>query len=211
VTAAFFLSDCMLIKNIVFDIGNVLVKWDPASVVARVFPEENHHELTQAIFKSQLWFDLNLGRLTVEDAITQYHEKLGFDQKMFHLLMEETKKSLLPIDQSFQLLESLYAANYNLFALTDNVREIVVYLQKTYDFWTKFKGIVVSAEVGFLKPAPEIYHNLLNTFQLIPEETIFIDDLAKNVQGAINLGMHGIQFQNTAQCISELKKLNLHW
>lgn len=46
----------MIIKNIVFDVGNVLVKWDPASVIARVFPNENQDQLTKAIFKSELWF-----------------------------------------------------------------------------------------------------------------------------------------------------------
>ncbi len=198
-----------MIKNIVFDVGNVLVVWDPASVVAKIFPDENTEELTKAIFKSDLWFDLNLGRLTIPEAIKRYERTLGFEVTILDHLLDEVKKSLLPIPESFLLLNQLHEAKYSLFALTDNIREFMVYLQATYDFWPKFKGIVVSAEVGFLKPAPEIYDFLLKKFALNAKETLFIDDLLPNILGAKRLGMQGIQFINTSQCILEMKKLNV--
>ncbi len=59
-----------MIKNVIFDIGNVLIKWDPAGVVADVFPEhKDHMALTKSIFKSQTWYDLNLGIITKDEAI----------------------------------------------------------------------------------------------------------------------------------------------
>lgn len=193
-----------MIKNIIFDIGNVIVKWQPAEVVAKLFPNENAAELTQAIFKSQIWYDLNLGKFSELEAINKLHLSLNIDIQQLNHLMYEIKESLLPVDDSFDLLTNL-TQTYSLYALTDNVHEIVSYLKNKYEFWNVFKGIVVSAEVGFLKPMQEIYSHLIELYQLNPAESIFIDDLLDNVNGAKSVGMHGIQFLDTAQCIRDLK------
>lgn len=199
-----------MIKNIVFDIGNVLVKWNPTYIVSQTFPDhENHAALAQQIFKSKLWLDHNYGMFTEEQIIQQYHRTLGIPVVQLNRMMDFVKESQTPVDGSHKLLDKIYDANFPLYALSDNTREIVAYLKKKYNFWHKFTGIVISAEVGSVKPNPEIYHHLLNKYQLNAYETIFIDDIAANIEAAKALKMHGIVFQNTEQCINELRNFNV--
>lgn len=199
-----------MIKHIVFDVGNVLLKWQPSHVVRKLFPEQNTMELTQTLFKSPVWYDLNLGKISEAEALGIYHETHSIDYEKLNFLLQEIKNSLLPVDNSLDLLSKLYESDYALYALTDNVREIMSYLKGKYTFWDKFKGIVVSAEVGYLKPAPEIYSHLLSTYDINPVEAVFIDDHLPNVDGARLVGMQGIQFINANQCIDELSQLGVN-
>ena len=95
-----------------------------------------------------------------------------------------------------------------LYALTDSTKDIVSYLQKKYHFWEKFKGIVVSADVGWMKPSPLIF-SIVNKYQLNSSETLFIDDYARNIEGAKQVNLSAIQFENTLQCIEALRRFNI--
>ncbi len=200
----------MSIKNIVFDIGNVLVRWDPLPVVINFFPEEQFPEnLTTTIFKSKIWYDLNLGKLTETDAIKLYSKELKIAEDKLQDLINSIKESLVPIDGSFELLNELYMLKFPLYCITDNIRELIVFLKNKYDFLTKFSDIVVSAELGVLKPNPLMYQKLINSHGFIPSETVFIDDLLPNIQGAIDLGWHGILFTNSKDCRLKLQNLGV--
>ncbi len=196
-----------MIKNIVFDIGNVLVRWQPTTVVESFFPQADAEQLTRLLFKSPDWLDLNRGKMTEAELIARQHKKLDIEVIKLQQLMQAIKESMLPIDQSFELLQHLSQLKYPLYALTDNVREIVNYLRKRYHFWDLFQGVVCSAEVGYLKPMPEIYQVLLSTYSLLPQETLFIDDHLPNVEGAKAVDMASFQFFNVQQCVTELNKL----
>ncbi len=200
----------MKIKNIVFDVGNVLVRWAPLDVVSAFFPQEKSpQDLTVKIFKSPLWYDLNLGKLTEKEALKIYSQQLAIPESTLTDLMIAVRESLVPLEGSFELLDELHAKGVPLYSITDNVNEIVAFLKDRYDFFDKFLGTVVSAEIGVLKPSPVIYKHLIDSYHLIPEETVFIDDLLKNVQGAQNVGLHGIHFTDAAQCRRELRKLSI--
>ncbi len=186
----------------VFDVGNVLLTWDPLNVVHTVFPDEaSPQSLTQAIFKSEIWLDLNRGLITENEAVSLYRKQLpAIFQDQFEELMRQIKISLTPIPGSFELLEKLHKNHVPLYSITDNVKEIVEDLKVKYDFWQKFTGLVVSADVGVLKPAPEIYLHLLQDYQLNPSETLFIDDHLPNVIGAHQVGMSAFQFIDAVSC-----------
>jgi len=199
----------MKIQNIVFDVGNVLVKWDPIAVISEVFPEEDPGILLKKIVKSDTWYHLNGGKITELEAIQQYHQSLNIPLQQFERFMTVVKESLLPMEGSFELVEKLYQANHPLYIITDNTREIESYLRQKYDFWSRFRGVVNSAHIGVLKPSPIIYRHLLETYQLIPEETIFFDDLQANVEGAIAVKMKAIQFETAAKCEADLRHLKV--
>ncbi len=200
----------MTIKNIVFDVGNVLVRWDPLSITHHVFGQnESALQLMQAIFKSQTWLDLNLGIINESEAIERYQQALNIEVARLEYLLQVVKESLSPISDSVALLERLHHKQFELYALTDNTHAIMAYLKKRYHYWPLFKGIVVSAEVGHLKPSPQIYHYLLDNYQLKASETVFIDDVKQNVEGAKAVGIQAIQFTNTEQCILDLKDLHI--
>ena len=200
----------MAYKNIVFDVGNVLVRWDPQFIVNHVFPEDDDPaKLMLKIFKSQTWYDLNLGTLTENGAIDRYHQQLGIDVPRLEHLLQTVKESLVLVPGSVELLQRLHDKPFNLYALTDNTLSIMAYLKNKYSFWSLFKGIVVSAEVGYLKPSKEIYHYLLEHHQLKAGETLFIDDHAPNVEGAKAMGIEAIQFTHIEQCIEALRELQI--
>lgn len=199
----------MSIKNIVFDVGNVLVRWEPLNIIRHVFPGEDSEVWATKIFKSHIWYKLNLGSITEQEAIELYIEELKISQNKLQELMNFIKESLITIDGSIALLNELYNLNFPLYCITDNIKEIVIFLKNKYDFFDKFSGVVISAERGVLKPDPSIYKYLTDSYSLIPGETVFIDDLIVNVQGAINLGWHGIEFIDPEDCRLELKKLGI--
>ncbi|MGD9591548.1 MAG: HAD family hydrolase [Candidatus Berkiella sp.] len=199
----------MKIKNIVFDVGNVLVRYDPTYIIAKSFPAHpDQASLVQGIFKHQTWLDLNLGIISEAQALQEYHERLGLELEHLQQMAHITRESLTPIAGSFELLRRLHTS-YQLYALTDNTHEIMAHLQERYDFWPLFRGVVVSARIGHLKPSREIYDHLLTSYQLNPKETVFMDDMPNNVHGAKEMGMFAIQFENTEQAIAALKELGI--
>jgi HAD superfamily hydrolase (TIGR01509 family) len=81
---------------------------------------------------------------------------------------------------------------------------IFALLQSRYAHWDRFRGIVVSGEVGLVKPDPEIFHHLAQRYGLVPAETVFIDDHLPNIESARRLGFQTIHFADAAQCRREL-------
>lgn len=205
----------MTIKNVVFDIGNVLVTWNPLAILQETFSELKNStdasHLLQKIFKADFWYDLNAGKITEVEAVEKYHIYLGKSKAELNLLLEKVKRSLTPLEDTLKIVERLHQANFPLYIISDNTIEIMAHLKKTYDFWNYFSGIVISAEIGHLKPSPIIYQHLLTTYQLKPEETIFFDDVDPNVKGAKDLNMHAFQFTTAEKCISDLKRFGINF
>ena len=198
------------IKNVVFDIGNVVVRWAPLEIVRLTFGNiDSAEEKVKSIFQSDTWLDLNKGSISESEAKLQYQQLLGFSELDCERLFYYVKQTQILIYGSVELIRRVKAAGYCVFALTDNVHEIVSYLKETYAFWNLFEGAAVSAELGLLKPQPEIYQSLLTQHALKASETVFIDDMPYNVEGAKTVGMAAIQFENARQCEADLKSLGL--
>ncbi|MFW8630670.1 HAD family hydrolase [Vibrio natriegens] len=198
------------IKNVVFDIGNVVVRWAPLEIVRLTFGNiDSAGEKVKSIFQSDTWLDLNKGIISESEAKLQYQQLLGFSELDCERLFYYVKQTQILIYGSVELIRRVKAAGYCVFALTDNVHEIVSYLKETYAFWDLFEGAAVSAELGLLKPQSEIYQSLLTQYELQASETVFIDDMPYNVAGAKTVGMAAIQFENARQCEADLKSLGL--
>ncbi|SHE61825.1 HAD family phosphatase [Vibrio gazogenes] len=194
------------IKNVVFDIGNVVVRWDPLAIIRLTFDDSDAaEEQAKSIFQSETWLSLNKGLITENEAKAQYKETLGLTALECERLFYYVKQTQILIYGSVDLIKRCKSAGYHVLALTDNVHEIISYLKATYTFWDLFDGATVSAEVGLLKPQPEIYRSLLSQYGLKASETVFIDDMPYNVKGAESVGMTAIQFKNAAQCEQALK------
>ena len=198
------------IRNIVFDIGNVVVRWAPSEIVRLTFGDsESIEEQVKSIFQSDIWLNLNKGLLSENDAKAQYRAVLGFTELECERLFYYVKRTQILIHGSVELIKRCKSAGYNVLALTDNVHEVVSHLKASYTFWELFEGAIVSAEVGLLKPQPEIYESLLSQYDLIASETVFIDDMPYNVKGAKDVGINGIQFESASQCEQALRALGV--
>jgi len=199
-----------MIKNIVFDIGNVVVRWDPNLIAERTFGSADT-ALAQrdAIFGHPLWLSLNRGELTEEEVKRAFARELDVDHETLDRLFFHIKDSQDLRDDTLALMHALKRQDFRLFALTDNVHEIVHYLQERYTFWDLFEHATVSAEIGALKPSPEIFNHLLTTNQLIPEQTVFFDDVPRNVDGAKAVGIKAFVFTDARRAIADLASVGV--
>ncbi|MCG3866141.1 MULTISPECIES: HAD family phosphatase [unclassified Photobacterium] len=198
------------IKNIIFDVGNVLVRWSPVEIVRLTFGDNVTPEpLAHRLFGSKTWMDLNKGLLTEQETKLQFQELHGLSELETDRLFYYIKQSQILLFDSVSLLKRAKSAGYKVYALTDNVNEIVAHLQSSYDFWQHFDGEIISSKVGLLKPQPEIYHALLSKYDLVATESVFLDDMLHNVQGAKSVGLLAIQFKDVAQCEKAFKTLGI--
>lgn len=200
------------IKNVVFDVGNVIVRWSPLEITQLTFGSITDLEgRALSIFQSAIWSDLNKGLLTESEAKLRYQQELDLSSLECDRLFYYVKQTQILLHGSVDLIERVKRAGYGVYALTDNVAEIVEYLKATYEFWPLFDGAAVSAELGMLKPQPEIYQALLFNNGLEASETVFIDDMPYNVEGAKAVGMAGIQFIDAVRCENELRVLGVEF
>lgn len=202
-----------MIRNIVFDIGNVLVRWDPVLIVERTFGEERTTDkLVRSIFPGDnIWIPLNLGEMTAEEAMRSYRNTLGFTKAETDQLWHNILDSQSLFAETVELMENLSKAGFRIFALSDNVHEIVAHIKSRYDFWRFFEGAVISAELGLMKPDESIFRHLLSEYDLDAEETLFMDDMPKNVAGASALGINAFQFSTAKAAKEKMTQLAIHF
>ena len=199
-----------ILRNVIFDVGNVLVRWSPAEIIHLTFTHPFQTNVwIQKIFKHETWQLLNLGLVTEAEAQTRYQTLYGLTPSQTARLFYYIKATQIPIYQSQDLLEHAQQAGLRVFGLTDNIKEIVAHLRQQYDFWQWFEAVVVSAEVGMMKPHPEIFQYLLQHHQLHADETVFIDDHLPNIAAASSLGMHTIHFVDAEDTARQLQLLGL--
>jgi putative hydrolase of the HAD superfamily len=202
-----------MIRNVVFDVGNVLVRWSPGEVIERSFGlpagSAENRSLALKLFSSPVWLSLNRGHMTFAEAAKAYHAEQGLTADESRVLFFHVMDHQVPVGGTQGLAGRLKAGGYRIFGLTDNIREIVAHLKERYEFWSLFEGAIVSAEVGVMKPDPQIFAHLLQTFELQPDETVFLDDHPPNVEGARRAGMESFVFTTAADAERELRSLGL--
>jgi putative hydrolase of the HAD superfamily len=202
-----------MIKNIIFDVGNVFVRWSPQEVVERCFnlqkgSDENLRR-AEALFRCPLWMNLNRGELTQHEAERAYQAQFGLSEAETKALFFHVMDHLELIEGTEEIAYRLKKAGYGVFALTDNVHEIVAYLKARHRFWNLFDGAVVSAEIGILKPDPAIFRHATEKFRLLAEEAAFFDDIEANVDGARSIGIEARIFTSPGRCEADLQALGL--
>jgi putative hydrolase of the HAD superfamily len=191
--------------DLVFDLGGVLVRWDPQAIAAGVFAEASTRSLVlREIFQHPDWLALDRGTLAREAAVTRGAQRTGLPAAEVARLLKAVPPSLVPIGETVALLHRLKAQGHRLYCLSNMHLASIEHLEATHDFFALFHGKVISCRLNFCKPEPEIYRHLLEAHALQPSRTVFIDDVEANVAAARQLGMHAIRFENAAQCEREL-------
>nr|WP_282099687.1 HAD family phosphatase [Qipengyuania qiaonensis] len=162
-----------------------------------------------ALSGNPLWLALNRGEYTLAQARAIYIAEHGFSEDEVDRLFESLFASFVLIDGTVELMHELRGLGARLFAITDNVHEIVAHLQREHDFWPLFEQAAVSAELGVLKPDPRMYRHVLELGAIDPTETLFFDDVARNVAGAEAVGMHARVFTDAAKARVDLRELGV--
>ena len=185
-----------MIKNIVFDMGNVILRFDPDYFLDRlnIKSSKDRELLKNKVFRSVEWVMLDRGTLVEAEAEKKIMQRLPTRlHEAAHKLIFEWDEPLLPVEGMTELVKALKKNGYSIYLLSNaSVRQP--------DYWKRaeaskyFDGTLISASVHQIKPNPEIYHLFFEKFNLKPEECVFIDDVPGNIEGAIRAGMNGIVF-----------------
>ena len=187
-------------RNIVFDMGNVLVVFDPQRFMSNEgINDPGDRELVmKELFHNIEWAQMDLGVLTEETAEPLVMERIPdrLKEQAKHLLHHWWDRRDC-IDGMEALLKDLREAGYRLFLLSNASVSQHIYWP-TFEMSRLFDGKLISCDLGIVKPNPEIYRRFTAKFSLNPEECLFVDDLPANVAAAVSCGWKGIVFQGSA-------------
>lgn len=193
-----------MIRNIIFDMGNVLLDYDPNVCLDLYLKADEDKELfLRELFGGPEWVQLDLGTITREEVFetlcTRVPERLRVPLRQ---CLYNWQVCMKPLPGAETFLHALKTAGYCIFILSNAS-------QLFYDYFPGFMplaffdGIVISSDVHVVKPDEKIYRHLLDTYRLKPEESLFIDDRADNVTGAERLGINAFQFTGSFQDIDK--------
>ena len=201
----------MKITTIIFDLGGVLVDWNPAYVFDTLIPEEEKRQHFFDKVCTHEWNEEQDAGRTIKEAnevLIKQHPEWEEHIEAFYGRWEEMLGG--PIEETVAILRKLKdSGNYKLYALTNWSAELFPIALNRYDFLHWFHGRLVSGEEKMRKPFPEFYQLLLDRFSIKKEEAIFIDDNLRNVQAAEAFGIKTIRFHSAAQLKKELVTLGV--
>jgi putative hydrolase of the HAD superfamily len=197
--------------NLVFDLGGVVVRWDPDAIISSVFRDPAiQAKVKDAVFSHADWLELDRGTLGRDEAIARAAKRTGIPVSDITRLLHAVPPSLVVFPDTVALLRRLKSKGYPLYCLSNMHFASIEYLEQKEAFWDVFDGRVISCRLQLCKPEAGIYQHLLSTFGLEPHETVFIDDVQKNLDAAAKVGIRTIRFENAAQCERELARLGVN-
>lgn len=185
----------VLIKNVVFDMGGVLIDYNAGKTITTYFPEEYHEILMKEVFGSELWQKLDSGLLRHDEAISIVLPKIPESTRpLIKEMLSDFYPYMPPFPEMYDFIARIKKAGYNVYLLSnatprffDNYLNIPA--MKLMD------GFFISCVYKMMKPQKEIYEAFCNKFSLKAEECFFIDDMPRNIEGAKNYGMKGFVYK----------------
>lgn len=198
------------IKNIVFDVGNVLVdfQWDAYLDSMNLAPDVRA-AVKQATWPTPQWEERDRGLRTQEEDIRVFQKLAPGYEEEVRRIMEKENDSLHLFDYSRTWIQYLQSKSYRTYLLSNVSTHMLEGFREKMDFLSQMDGAVFSCEVHSLKPEPEIYQVLFDTYHLKPEECIFLDDRVQNVEAARKAGMEGIVFTDFKSAARKLEEYGI--
>ena len=199
------------IDTIIFDLGGVLIDWNPRYLYRKIFDDEKEMQWFLTEVCSPDWNEQqDAGRSWEEATQLLIQHYPHYEQQILAFWKRWPEMLNGAIETTVYILEHLHSqAKHRLLALTNWSAETFPVAQQQFDFLNHFEGILVSGEEGLKKPDPKIYQLLLDRYSVDSTRSVFIDDSLRNVQAAQQLGIQAIHFQSGAQLKQELKDLGV--
>ena len=189
-----------MIRNFVFDMGNVLTEYDGMRVCEALIKDAAIRErVFTAVFESQEWVKLDMGIISEEKALRRMVSRLKTQEEkeaaarcfaQWHIY------NMRPIEEMGKLVRELKERGFGLYVCSNASVRLLECYREVIPAVDCFDGILFSAEVKCMKPQKEMYLHLYERFGLKPEECFFLDDLEENIQGARETGMKGYCFDH---------------
>lgn len=196
--------------NIIFDLGNVLIEWNKEKILSKICKNDLEYNLfNQFGFQSNLWIDLDNGKISLEFLENQLIDEMGHQyQDQIHELVWNWFNYVDLYDEVYELIKQLKKKNFQIYVLSNTSSIFHILLDSVLSKVSSvLNGYVISCEVKMMKPQKEIYLSLVNKYQLDIKDCIFLDDLEENVEAARTLGIKAFQIKERKEISNILKDL----
>ncbi|KPF66556.1 2-haloalkanoic acid dehalogenase [Bosea sp. AAP35] len=196
--------------TIVFDVGNVLIRWDPLHVYREMIPDDGKRAWFMQNVCTAAWnLEQDRGRSWEEGValLVARHPEWESQIRAYDERWHEAVPGM--IEDSVAVLEELKGRGEKVYAITNFSREKWAECLIRFPFLQSFDGVVVSAHEGVVKPDPAIYQILLERYSLAAPECIFIDDSARNIEAARQVGMQAVHFVEPIDLRAQLRILRV--
>lgn len=190
------------IDAVVFDIGRVLIEFTPEIYVKTLFPgdEKKQQHILKNVYGSPYWPQLDRGPITHEEAAQKIAEESGGDPADHLLAMRGWSDHIVMMEEGWRTVQACRAHGKRIYLLSNYNKDCFARLMELHgERFSVFDGRCISYESQQMKPEPEIYQRLINTYRLTPARTLFIDDVLANVEGAMRMGINGFQMNRTGK------------
>lgn len=196
-----------MIKNIILDVGKVLVEWEPRVAMRKLgFDDEAIQVVAETTAESEDWNELDRGAKDDDALLTGFIAKAPEYEEQIRLFWENLGTAIWQYDYVRPWIRSMKECGYHVYILSNYGHWTYEKTQEALSFLEDVDGAVFSYQVKQIKPNPDIYQTLLEKYQLKAEECVFLDDRQDNIEAACEQGINGIQFTGYEDALVELKK-----
>lgn len=194
-----------MIRNVIFDIGNVLVTFHPVEYFYPVFKEKTE-TLCTYVFGSKEWALYDQGILTKEEVEKNLLDTYPKDKDAILYILTHWKEFMKPIMPMKKLIEVLKEKGYKIFLLSNISEDSYLYLKREYPYFFDVDGGMYSYRIKRNKPDKKIYEELLSVYGINASESLFLDDRKENVDAAKALGFHGMIMEDVDVTCDRIRK-----
>ena len=195
-----------MIKNIVFDIGRVLIGFEWADYMASLFDPETAEKVTAAMWGTGYWKELDIARLTDDEILDLFYSAAPEYKSEIREAFDRVGECVKRREWAIPLIDRLKEQGYRVLYLSNFSGHVMGSNPQALDFVSHMDGGIFSCDINIIKPDTGIYTKLIEKYALIPEECIFIDDHRDNVAAARKCGMKAIKFESKEQFDADLEK-----
>ncbi|MGD0583140.1 MAG: HAD family phosphatase [Bacteroidales bacterium] len=197
-----------MIRNIIFDLGNVLISWKPEEYLIRNgYQEAARETILRDVFKSPEWLALDNGDMSLDEAVKRIALSSTLKIPEIYSVFDLRIKILHPIKENTKMVPALKERGFRLYYLSNFPEDIFDEVESRYDFFRYFDGGLISARAKASKPDEKIYRILIDRYSLIPGESLFIDDSHANALSAEMLGISVIHLSEPSTLKEKLEDL----
>lgn len=197
-----------MIKNVVLDLGNVMVRFYPDLYIAQFVDRKGEIDYFRRICFGKEWSAGDRGLMSREEIIEAICKKYPADTEMIHTIMDDCDRTLIASKKNTALLKKLHEAGIGVYYLSNIGEQAFGYLTNTHEFFQYMDGGIASYQDGLLKPDPAIFELFLERYGKRAEECVFVDDTPVNAEAAATLGFHSVILKNIDDLTDELKKID---
>lgn len=197
-----------MIKNIIFDVGKVLMAYEPDEYMEKLgFTPREREAVNQAMFQHPFWNESDRGALSSEELLEGFISHNPDYEKQIRQAYETVGKTITLMPHTLEWVKDLKDRGYRLYILSNYAEHTFEQTSDEMKFLPYMNGAVFSFQCKLIKPEQEIYRYLCEKYELVPEESIFLDDRQENVEAARAYGMQAIQVHSYEQASSQLNQV----